>query len=99
MTKPDKIKDDKYVDKIYSLISSDSKPRPTIKSIVISDLHLDPQYKTGAPTKCPFISCCKEIEGYTPDSNDPGAGKWGQYGSSCDTPTITFESMLEFIVS
>lgn len=61
MTKPDKIKNDDYLDKIYTKIRADKNRRETIKSIALTDIHLDMKYKMGAPTKCPFTLCCREI--------------------------------------
>jgi hypothetical protein len=62
---------------LYAKIRNDKKTRPTIKSIAMTDFHIDPDYKEGAPTKCPFTICCKEFEGYTIKAGDPGATKYG----------------------
>ena len=84
-SKPDSI-DNQFIDRIYTEIKNDPNPRPTVKSISMADVHIDPYYKEGAATSCPFALCCREIPGYefTKKADDPGAGKYGT--RRCDLP-------------
>ena len=63
----------------------------------LTDMHLDPDYKVGAPNKCLLgstgLGCCRKydvaITGSTP------AGKWGDKG--CDLPFVLFNETLSWI--
>jgi len=64
-----------------------------VRSIQITDPHIDFHYKEGAANDCNFPICCRdngpellEVE------NASKAGKWGDY--KCDIPAITLESMF-----
>ena len=94
--KPDIIKDNNFVDEIYEKIANDKSQRKTIKSIQLSDLHIDFKYQEGTPTKCNFPICCRDNgpEDFT-FADSPLAQKWGDY--NCDSPHITLQSMFDFI--
>jgi hypothetical protein len=87
MDKPNKIKNDDYLDNLYKEISQD-KDRETILVYHIADLHVDLTYTEGAMKKdCGEIVCCK---GHSMAKNrSEGAGKWGDY--ACDLPFYTLE--------
>ena len=57
--KPEIIKNNDFVDKIYQKIAAEKNNRKTIKSIQLSDLHIDFKYQEGTPTKCNFPICCR----------------------------------------
>lgn len=72
--------------------------REVVRSIQISDPHIDFKYKEGAPSQCNFPICCRdngpeqiELKGSAP------AGKWGDY--NCDIPHMTLKSMFNYIAS
>ena len=64
-----------------------------IKVAMITDLHIDPHYVTGASNKCVSNgNCCKTG---TPGSDEDRAGRWGDY--NCDLPNDTFLSMIKYV--
>jgi len=98
--KPDIIKSNDYVDKIYAKIKADPGPRKTIRSIQLSDIHIDFAYREGAPSVCDFPICCRDngvsdAVQYLKDPSIRPAGKWGDY--NCDIPFKTMKSMFDFI--
>jgi sphingomyelin phosphodiesterase len=65
--KPDYLKDDDFVDKLYeSMLDSDSE-RKTISIIQFTDIHLDLDYKIGSSTTCNNMLCCRHEDGYQKD--------------------------------
>ena len=107
--KPELIKDNQFLNKMYdelNIYMQDPKAietmygaaaptsRSIIKSIQISDIHVDFKYKEGtAAEDCGYALCCRD---YHPGQRlAPGAraaGKWGDY--NCDLPYNTFKSMV-----
>jgi hypothetical protein len=93
--KPDIIKNNTFVDDLYRKIAADPSTRETVRSIHISDIHIDFEYQEGSPTHCDFPICCR--------NNGPAqfigayskAGKWGDY--NCDIPHATMKNMFDFI--
>jgi len=59
-SKPDAISNNDFLDKIYAKIKADTSERKIRRSIQLSDLHIDPSYKEGMPTKCNFPICCRD---------------------------------------
>jgi len=98
--KPDIIKSNDYVDKIYAKIKADPAPRKTVRSVQLSDIHIDFAYREGAPSECDFPICCRDngvsdaVQYFKNPSARP-AGRWGDY--SCDIPFKTMKSMFDFI--
>lgn len=94
--KPASIKDNNFVDNIYKQIKESKTPRKTVRSVQLSDPHIDFSYKEGEPSTCNFPICCRD-NGPNQVSLDPSktAGKWGDY--NCDIPYATLENMFEFI--
>mmetsp|Transcript_7707 Transcript_7707/g.19458 ORF Transcript_7707/g.19458 Transcript_7707/m.19458 type:complete len:608 (-) Transcript_7707:1788-3611(-) len=75
----------------YPPVSEDNK----IYVLHITDVHVDELYTEGLDTACGEPICCRP-------PNKPGkpgsqAGKWGDY--NCDSPTILYENMLDFIAA
>jgi len=64
---------------------------------LLTDLHVDPLYKEGAPVECPNLLCCRESKHKSIFPNVRAAGKYGEPSQNCDLPPATFESMLKFI--
>jgi len=96
--KPHYIKNNDYVDRLYRKIKEDPKPRKTVRSIQVSDIHIDFQYEIGSPNECDFPICCRNNHG--PSSEEATAlaeqaGFWGDY--RCDLPPHTMKSMFDFI--
>jgi hypothetical protein len=60
-----------------------------VRSIQLSDLHIDFEYKEGMPSVCGYPICCRDNgENVFPLKKDtPLAGKWGDY--NCDLPVPT----------
>lgn len=93
-TKPDKIKEDDFVNALYSEIYNDPRPRETIQVLHISDIHLDIEYTPGTNWDCDGYLCCRLENGFPTDPLKR-AGQWGGY--KCDLPVETFENMLEHV--
>lgn len=96
-SKPDAISNNDFLDKIYAKINADPSERKIRRSIQLSDLHIDPSYEEGMPTKCNFPICCRD-NGPTQNKPKPGdslSGYWGDY--TCDIPLYTLENMFDFI--
>ena len=86
--KPDIIKNNDFIQNIYKQIAADPNQRKIVRSIELTDLHIDLAYKVGSPNICNFPICCRDngvtqvaLEGST------GAGQWGDY--ECDIPFYT----------
>lgn len=99
-SKPDIIKNNDFVNNLYKNIAADKNPRKIVRSIQLSDLHIDYAYTEGAAAECNFPICCR--------SNGPelietdgskAAGKWGEANYDCDVPWITMKSMFDFIAA
>jgi len=58
--KPEIIKNNDFVDKLYAKIKADPNPRKTVRSIQLSDIHIDFAYREGAPSECNFPICCRD---------------------------------------
>ncbi|KAG8239511.1 hypothetical protein J437_LFUL019217 [Ladona fulva] len=63
------------------------------KVLHLTDIHWDPEYKEGSPSKCPDPLCCRPDSG---GSDSAVAGLWGDYGP-CDIPWRTVEATLEHV--
>jgi len=96
-SKPELIKNDDYINKLYERISKSKTPRKTINSLYFTDVHLDLEYTPGAPATCDWIICCRNMPGEKRKAGVKDAGKWGEY--SCDLPESTLRNMLEFMKS
>jgi len=59
-TKPDKIKNDDYVNNLYKQIYADPNPRKSLTMLHLSDIHLDIEYKVGSLGICDSYICCRE---------------------------------------
>lgn len=92
-----------YVDGLYRKIADDEKVngehRPIIRSVHISDIHIDSKYREGAPAECHFALCCRDNGDLSMaiSPNARKAGKWGDY--KCDIPVRTMQSLFEFIAT
>ena len=96
--KPEFIKQNDFVNKLYEQIANDTNDRAVVRSIQISDPHIDFKYKEGSATQCNFPICCRDNG--PEQQNLEGsrvAGKWGDY--NCDIPLITLQKMFEKIAS
>jgi len=83
--KPDFIKDNKYINKLYDQIDEDrrsGKQRKNMTLYHITDVHINADYKEGTNNKCNSFVCCTEESGVATKDKDR-AGKWGDY--LCDT--------------
>lgn len=49
-----------FVNDLYQKIANDTKEREIVRSIQISDPHIDFKYEEGAPTQCNFPICCRD---------------------------------------
>lgn len=96
--KPDKIKNDDFVNQLYAKIAADPNPRPIRRSIQLSDLHIDFEYQEGSPVDCNFPICCRDNgPEMVAAKNSKPAGYWGDYG--CDIPERTIQNMFKFIAA
>lgn len=90
--KPDVIKNNDYVDKLYDSIKGEN--RKTLKIVQISDPHVDFKYTPGTISQCNMPLCCRPENGFTTDHSIM-AQEWGNY--RCDLPYKTLKHMLEFV--
>ena len=93
--KPAQIQDDNFVNNLYAGLAGGSGE--TLKAIHLSDVHLDFNYLIGSESNCAdtLQGCCRAESGMT--SGNTAAREWGEY--TCDTPTKTFDNILDQIVS
>lgn len=92
--KPESLKSNDFVNKLYDSISVDKKQRKTFKAAHYSDVHVDFYYKEGTNANCNMPLCCREENGFPADPKD-AARKYGEY--NCDTAPIVLEMMFKFI--
>ena len=95
--KPDFIKNNDFIDKLYAKIKADPNPRRIVRSIQLSDPHIDFGYTEGSAAECNYPICCRDNGENILDYKGRLAGKWGDY--NCDIPQRVLESMFEFIAT
>ena len=95
--KPSQIRDDNFINNMYSEVSRNLSERTILKAVHISDTHMDFEYKIGAKVKCGGVVCCREESGMELEFGESGAREWGEY--ECDPPKKTFDNMLDYIVT
>lgn len=95
-TKPDFLKNDDFINNLYAQIASDTNPREVIKTVHISDIHMDKKYLEGALVKCGSYLCCRAEMGM-PGPGQAGAREWGE--RTCDTVPKLVENMMQFIAN
>ena len=93
-TKPDYLKNNDYINKIYDQIAADPKPRKTLTAVQISDPHVDYEYTVGSDSKCGGFLCCRASNGFPTDPSRQ-AGPFGSY--QCDLPASSLDNMLDFV--
>ncbi len=84
-TKPDKIKKNDFINKLYDSIVN-QKGRREIKAVLVTDPHVDYNYVQGADKLCNNYLCCRQDDGF-PTEPSRQAGEWGEY--KCDLPPKT----------
>uniref|UniRef100_A0A182ITL9 Sphingomyelin phosphodiesterase n=1 Tax=Anopheles atroparvus TaxID=41427 RepID=A0A182ITL9_ANOAO len=67
-----------------------------LKIVQLTDLHFDPNYRTGYNADCGAPACCRESQGI-PEDPAAGAGHWGDY-RACDTPWNAVEDLIDRVV-
>ena len=92
--KPEHLKTNDFVDKLYSSIAASNQPRKTFKAAHFSDVHVDLLYKEGTNANCNMPLCCRAENGIPTDPKD-AARKWGEY--QCDTTHGVVTKMFEFL--
>lgn len=93
--KPDKIKDDDFINSKYAEIANSDHDRQVLKAVHLTDVHLDLLYKVGTLAECDDFLCCREDDGMAADGQE-AAGEFGGY--HCDVPEKTLNAMLDYIV-
>lgn len=93
-TKPEYLKKNDFINKIYDQIAADPLPRKTLTAVQISDPHVDYEYTVGSDSKCGGFLCCRASNGFPTDPSRQ-AGPFGSY--QCDLPASSLDSMLEFV--
>ena len=67
------------------------------KFLYLTDIHYDPDYKTGSPNTCLLdsigVTCCHDYDIRV--INSLPANKWGDY--NCDTSPLFFNKSMEWI--
>lgn len=79
--KKEELKTDDFIDSLYDKIKADPKPRETIKTVHMSDNHIDFLYTPGTIADCTLPVCCNPVNGFTSDP-DRSAGLYGD--TRCD---------------
>lgn len=95
--KPDFIKDNNYINKLYAEIAKDKregKKRETMLMYHISDLHFNLEYLPGSSNVCNTLVCCNAKAG-KPKKKEDAAGKWGDY--NCDSNPMTLNQLRHTI--
>ena len=90
-TKPDFLKSDDFINKLYAEIAADAKQREVIRTVHMSDAHMDKDYLVGALVECGSYLCCRAEFGM-PGPGQTAAREWGE--RTCDTVPKTVENML-----
>jgi len=68
-----------------------------LKTVLLTDAHIDLEYKAGTLANCGDYLCCREENGYPSSPDQEAAGEWGS--TTCDTPIKTLENMLDHIAN
>jgi len=92
--KPEHLKTNDFVDKLYESIAASTQPRKTFLAAHFSDVHVDLLYKEGTNANCNMPLCCRAENGIPADPKD-AARKWGEY--QCDTTHAVVTKMFEFL--
>jgi len=87
-TKPASLRNDDYIQNLYNEIAQATTPRPTLRALHLSDVHLDFAYTPGTISNCGEYLCCHVDNGYPKKASDVAAGEWGS--PMCDIPVKTF---------
>ena len=77
-------------------MAKSTEPRPILRALHLSDIHLDFEYTPGALSNCKEYLCCRADAGMPTKEGDIAAGEWGAV--MCDIPVKTFQSMLDYVV-
>jgi len=62
-TKPDILKENDFVNKLYEKEKNNFKNRNALKVVLMSDLHLDFDYMPGMSNNCGKPLCCRSDSG------------------------------------
>jgi len=73
-------------------MAKSTEPRPTLKALHVSDIHIDFEYTPGSLSNCKDYLCCHADSGFPKKDTDIAAGEWGS--NNCDIPIKTYQSML-----
>jgi sphingomyelin phosphodiesterase len=92
--KPEHLKTNDFVDKLYESLAVSSQPRKTFLAAHFSDVHVDLLYQEGTNANCNMPLCCRAENGIPADPKD-AARKWGEY--QCDTTHAVVTKMFEFL--
>ena len=92
--KPSFLSADTFLNDLYAGIQADPSPRPTLKMVHFTDVHVDLQYAAGSNKKCKSTCCCRAEFGFPKDKSEQ-AGRLGTYG--CDIPMDVITKLGEFI--
>lgn len=76
-TKPVSLKNDDYIQNLYAEMANSNEPRPILRALHLSDVHLDFEYTPGALSNCKEYLCCRADAGWPTKSSDIAAGDWG----------------------
>lgn len=74
-SKPDFLKDDDYLNKLYDQMRANNYDGNTLSIVQFTDLHLDLEYKAGTSTVCNSEICCRGDE--LPIGSENIAGPYG----------------------
>jgi len=82
------LKNNDFVNNLYAKIKADPNPRNIVRSIQISDPHIDFSYSEFTNAICDYPICCR-WNGFNENTGSDVrlAGRWGDY--NCDIPHET----------
>ena len=69
-TKPDVLKGNDFVNKLYEKEKNNFKSRNALKVVLMSDLHLDFDYTPGMSNNCGKPLCCRSDSGLPKNEAD-----------------------------
>ena len=80
-------------------MAKSTEPRPVLRALHMSDVHIDLDYAEGSLANCNKYLCCRSVSGYPTKKGDIAAGEWGSPEFDCDIPVKTFQSMLDHVIA
>ena len=84
---------------MYEEMAKSTEPRPVLRALHLSDVHIDFEYAAGSLANCNAYLCCRTAAGFPTKEGEIAAGEWGSPNYDCDIPIKTFQSMLDHVTA